>query len=299
MSCKVLAVVGPTAVGKSTAAVQLARRFSGEIINGDSVAVYRRLDIGSAKIPPDQRQGIPHHLLDYVEPDEPYDVRRFQQDGRAAIARIAEDHHLPIVAGGTGLYVKALLYDYEFPEEDQRGATEDPRSTEELVAELKRVDPASAEKIHPHNRRRILRALQIASGGTTKSQREAGQSHQPQYDTLILGLTCPREELKRRIDARVDQMMADGLAAEVEQLSRQVGWQAHSLQAIGYKEFQDYFAGRQTLEETVELIKIHTRQFAKRQYTWWRHQMTVSWYDITEADHFPRMTEAVEQWLRP
>ena len=293
---KVISVVGPTAVGKSKVAIELARQFNGEIINGDSVQVYRELNIGSAKITAEEMMGIPHHLLDYVNVGEEYSVRHFQIDARNKIEEISSRGKMPIVCGGTGLYVKALLYDYEFVEMENDHNEYSDQSTEQLYQRLLEVDPESTRNIHPNNRRRIVRALQLADSGNLKSQQEASQQHIQIYDSYIVGLTMDRELLKQRIGMRVDQMMENGLLEEVTAINDKYDWDAKGLQGIGYKEFRDYFNGRNSLEKTVELIKTHTRQFAKRQYTWWNHQMPVNWYDVTEEGYLERIMEDIGKW---
>ncbi|MBQ3376615.1 MAG: tRNA (adenosine(37)-N6)-dimethylallyltransferase MiaA [Erysipelotrichaceae bacterium] len=293
---KVISVVGPTAVGKSDVAIKLAQRFNGEIINGDSVQVYRELNIGSAKIKEEEMEGIPHHLLDYVNIGEEYSVRHFQLDARKKIEEISERGKLPVVCGGTGLYIKAMLYDYDFVEMENTHEEYEDMSTQELYERLLRTDPKSTEKIHPNNRRRIVRALQLADSGNLKSRQEAGQQHIQIYDSFIVGLTMDRELLKKRIDMRVDMMMDNGLLAEVTALNEKYDWDAKGLQGIGYKEFREYFSGDKTLEETVKTIKTHTRQFAKRQYTWWNHQMPVRWYDVTEEGYLERIIEDIREW---
>ena len=293
---KVISVVGPTAVGKSDVAIKLAQRFNGEIINGDSVQVYRELNIGSAKITEEEMEGVPHHLLDYVNIGEEYSVRHFQKDARKKIEEISEKGKLPVVCGGTGLYIKAMLYDYDFVEMETSHEEYEDLSTEELYERLLEIDPESTEKIHPNNRRRIVRALQLADSGNLKSQQEAGQQHIQIYDSFIVGLTMDREILKQRIDMRVDMMMDNGLLEEVTALYEKYDWDAKGLQGIGYKEFREYFSGEKTLGETVKTIKTHTRQFAKRQYTWWNHQMPVRWYDVTEEGYLDRIIEDIRKW---
>ena len=294
---KVISVVGPTAVGKSDVAIKLAQRFNGEIINGDSVQVYRELNIGSAKIKEEEMEGIPHHLLDCVNIGEEYSVRHFQLDARKKIEEISERGKLPVVCGGTGLYIKAMLYDYDFVEMENTHEEYEDMSTQELYERLLRTDPKSTEKIHPNNRRRIVRALQLADSGNLKSRQEAGQQQIQIYDSFIVGLTMDRELLKKRIDMRVDMMMDNGLLAEVTALNEKYDWDAKGLQGIGYKEFREYFSGDKTLEETVKTIKTHTRQFAKRQYTWWNHQMPVRWYDVTEEGYLERIIEDIREWI--
>ena len=295
---KVLIITGPTASGKSSLAVELAEQFNGEIINGDSIAVYKKLNIGSAKPTAEQQKGIPHHLLDYVEVSEDYNVARFQKDCRQAIEDISRREKLPIVTGGTGLYIKAMLYDYDFrPSETESEEDYSRFSNSELHAMLKEKDRRSAETIHPNNRKRVIRALQIASGGVSKSEQEAGQKHQPIYDSLIIGLTMERERLKERIGQRVDSMISAGLIEEVSRLHEEYSFDLHCFSAIGYREFREYFAKEKTLEETVELIKTHTRQFAKRQYTWFNHQLDVNWFDIEDSDYKTEIRERIKEFL--
>ena len=294
---KVVLIVGPTATGKSSLGVELAEKYNGEIINGDSVAVYEKLDIGSAKITPQQQRGIVHHLLGYKKVEEDYSVAHFQMDGRQAIEEISQKNKLPIVAGGTGLYIKALLYDYQFKAEEGEKNSYEDCSTEQLYEMLKKVDEKSWQQIHAHNRKRIIRALQIAEGGYTKSEIEASQKHEAIYDHLLIGLTMNRDRLKERINQRVDQMMEEGLLEEVKGLFEEYSPDLHCFSAIGYKEFRAYFTGEQTLEETVELIKTHTRQFAKRQFTWFNNQLDINWFDVEEADYQKKIEERIEEFI--
>ena len=297
MSYKVISVVGPTAVGKSDVAVKLAKLFNGEIINGDSVQVYKELDIGSAKITEEEMDGVKHHLLDYVNIGEEYSVKQFQEDARNKIEEISKRGKLPVICGGTGLYIKALLYDYDFVEMETNHNEYEDISTERLYERLLKVDPEATRNIHPNNRRRIVRALQLADGGKLKSEQEAGQQHVQIYDSFILGLTMDRELLKKRIDKRVDLMMENGLLEEVTKINDKYSWDDKGLQGIGYKEFRGYFEGTMTLEETAELIKTHTRQFAKRQFTWWKHQLPVNWYDVMDEGYFEKIINDVSEWI--
>ena len=297
MSCKVLTIVGPTASGKSDLAVKLAEKFNGEIINGDSIQVYKGLDIGSAKISEEEMHGIPHHLLSVREIEEGYSVKDFQDEARKLISDITERGKLPIVCGGTGLYIKALLYDYSFVKENNSKEEYEDEDTASLYQKLQELDPVSAEKIHPNNRKRVVRALQLAETGTTKSEQESAQNHEPVYDAFICGLTMDRNVLKERIDLRVDKMFSNGLIEEVTDLNSKYDWSLQALQGIGYKEFKDYFNGTKSLEEVKTDIKTHTRQFAKRQYTWWNHQLPVRWYDVMKEGTDQQIIEDVSEWL--
>lgn len=295
---KVIAIVGPTASGKSSLAIEAAKKLNGEIISADSMQVYQGMDIGTAKIMPEEMEGIPHHLIDIQPVDSPWNVRQFQKLCRQAIEQIAARGKVPILCGGTGLYVKAALYDYSFEEEEGNWQDIPPEiealTSEQLVAELEKSDPAALEKIHPNNRKRLLRALVMARSGKTKSEREQNQKHQPIYDIYIVGLKGDRAQEIERISQRVDQMFEQGLVEEVERIfsdPQSRTW--NSFQGIGYKEFNDWFSGKESLEQVREKIKIHTRQYARRQMTWFNHQMPVHWYNLKERE---KILDDLEEW---
>lgn len=291
---KVLAIVGPTAVGKTRFGIECAGLFDGEIISGDSVQIYRGLDIGSAKPDRDELSQVRHHLIDIRKADEKYSVKEFQELCRSCIDDISGRGKLPIIVGGTGLYIKAALYDYRFFEEEEEDRPYEDLSNEEIYAILQEKDPAALEKIHINNRRRLVRALNIYEKhrkGISKIKEE--QEHRPIYDCLIIGLTAERKILFERIDKRVDRMMADGLLEEIRGLLEEgISFDDQSMRAIGYKEFRAYFNGEKSLEECVEEVKINSRHFAKRQYTFFNHQMDVHWHD--DADE---AMEEVRRWL--
>lgn len=293
---KVLAIVGPTGVGKTKCSVMLAKQFNGEIISADSMQVYQQMDIGTAKVKEEEKEGIVHYLVDDQSYDQPYNVQLFQTRCRKAIQTIQEKGKLPIICGGTGLYLKAALYDYVFEEEQEDLEYTQflqNKKTEELYQMLKEVDEKSLEKIHPNNRKRIIRALQIAHTGVNKSEREQRQEHKPLYDVYFLGLTCPRELLHERINKRVDQMFDQGLVQEVQTLfSNPETWDYSSFQGIGYKEFKAYFTKKATLEEVKEKIKTNSRRYAKRQYTWFKNQMDVHWFEFDDE----KLMDEIKKW---
>ncbi|HQB33045.1 MAG TPA: tRNA (adenosine(37)-N6)-dimethylallyltransferase MiaA, partial [Erysipelotrichaceae bacterium] len=264
---KVLVIVGPTAIGKTALSVDLAQRFNGEIINGDSIQVYRGLNIGSAKVTENEKKGIVHHLLDYKDLTERYDVATFQKDAREKIREINERGKTAVVVGGTGLYIKALLYDYEFVENpiniDENKYND--LNNEQLHQRLKELDKESAKAIHPNNRKRIIRALILAESGTKKSTQEDKQAGVMIYDVKIIGLTMDRQRLKKRIHLRVDRMIEEGLVEEINQLFSKYSLDSQGFAGIGYKEMIPYYLNQEPLEKCVEKIKTHTRQFAKRQ----------------------------------
>ncbi|HPW52901.1 MAG TPA: tRNA (adenosine(37)-N6)-dimethylallyltransferase MiaA [Erysipelotrichaceae bacterium] len=296
---KVLVIVGPTAIGKTALSVDLAQRFNGEIINGDSIQVYRGLNIGSAKVTENEKKGIVHHLLDYKDLTERYDVATFQKDAREKIREINERGKTAVVVGGTGLYIKALLYDYEFVENpiniDENKYND--LNNEQLHQRLKELDKESAKAIHPNNRKRIIRALILAESGTKKSTQEDKQAGVMIYDVKIIGLTMDRQRLKKRIHLRVDRMIEEGLVEEINQLFSKYSLDSQGFAGIGYKEMIPYYLNQEPLEKCVEKIKTHTRQFAKRQFTWFNNQMKVDWYNIEEDNYLNKIYKEVEEFL--
>ena len=296
---KVLVIVGPTAIGKSSLSINLAKRFNGEIINGDSIQVYKELNIASAKITKEEMNGIPHHLLGYKEVTDDYNVAFFQQDGRKAIEDITSRGKLPIVCGGTGLYIKALLYDYTFLKQEETISNDYSQySNEQLFEMLKQLDFQSSLSIHPNNRKRVIRALDMAKSGSSKSEQEAKQEHKLLYDAKIISLTMDREKLRSRIDQRIEVMLNQGLLDEINYLFSKYPYDLHCFQGIGYKEFIPYYKNIKTLQECIEDVKTHTKQFAKRQYTWFRNQMPVDWYDIENKDYPNNVYKDVEEFLK-
>lgn len=299
---KVLIIVGPTGIGKTKLSISLAKELKGEIISGDSMQVYKDMDIGTAKITQKEMEQIPHHLVDFLFLDEEYNVMKFQALTRTTIKQIKERNHTPILCGGTGLYIKSAIYDYTFKDQVQDESFIKflkLRSNEELWGLLKVVDPKACEKIHPNNVQRMQRAIYMAHCGEKKSDILEEQLHQPIYDAYIIGLTMERDRLYERIDKRVDAMMQQGLLEEINNLvtaNNQV-WKLQSFQGIGYKEWKEYFDGTASVEECVERIKKNSRNFAKRQYTWFKNQMQVHWYDVEEKDYYESIIKDVKEWL--
>lgn len=297
---KVLVIAGPTASGKTSFSIQMAEKYNLEIISGDSIQVYKGLDIGSGKVTEKEKHGIKHYLIDILSPKDSYSVSDFQKMARDLI-----DHSEKpmIIAGGTGLYLKACLYDYTFDEESEDLPSVDPSfekmDEESLYQLLVKVDPKQAEKIHPNNRRRILRSLTIwKRTGKPQSEIVGEQSHKPVYDAFIAGCTMEREKLYQRINNRVEQMFQDGLEEEVRHLLEQgVSFSDTCMQGIGYKEWKPYFEGNSTVEEVKQEIQKHSRQFAKRQYTWLNHQMDVHWFDSTDEKDILRIESEIDTWI--
>lgn len=282
---EVVAIVGPTASGKTALSIELAKKYNGEIINGDSMQIYKGLDIGTAKITAEEMQGVPHHLLSFKEPTESFSVADYQKLVRAKISEIQARGKLPIIVGGSGLYVQAVLYDFQFTEEQVDEVARkayyeelEKLGPEAMHAKLLALDPKTAETIHPNNTRRVIRALEmIELSGVSKASEEHNRGEIPLYRHLIIGLgeNMSRDALYDRINRRVDLMMDKGLLQEVQGLWQQNIRGVQSIQAIGYKEIYDYLDGRCTLEEAIENLKQNSRRYAKRQLTYFRNKMDI------------------------
>jgi tRNA dimethylallyltransferase len=299
MKQKVIAIVGPTAVGKTQLSIEAAKRFNGEIISGDSMQVYRGMDIGTAKITEEEMQGIPHHMLDIKNPDENFSVADFQSYVQQYIEEITARNKLPIIVGGSGLYIQAVLQDYNFADEKR-----DEHLTQKLEAEMERVgieplfqrleeiDPIQAAKIHPHNYRRVLRALEIyEKTGLTMTEYQEKQSNESPYDSMLIGLEMDRDVLYNRINTRIDEMISKGLVDEVRMLLEQGYENYQSMKAIGYKELIPYVKGEQELEECITLLKRNSRRYAKRQFTWFKNKMDVNWYKLESLANNEKFTD--------
>lgn len=290
---KLLVIIGPTAVGKTKLSIEMAKRYNGEIISGDSMQIYRGMDIGTAKIKKDEMEGIPHYLIDIREPFENFSVAEFQLLVRAKIEEIAKKGKLPIIVGGTGLYIQSVIYDYQFSDvpgdESYRLMLEErvqKIGNEALYKELLEVDPGSAAQIHQNNVRRVIRALEIFHL-TGKTMQDFQSTQQPDllYNTAIIGLSMEREKLYERINYRVDAMIEEGLLEEVKGFYQQGLRDCQSIQAIGYKEIYAYLDGKVPLEEAITNLKQNSRRYAKRQLTWFRNKMEVSWFDMTNVEN--------------
>lgn len=296
---KIIVIIGPTAVGKTKTSLELAKALNGEIISGDSMQIYKGMDIGTAKVRKEEMQGIPHYLIDIKEPTDAYSVAEFQQDVRHRIAEIASRGHLPIIVGGTGLYIQSVLFDYQFSEsgkneEVRKGLEKRSREVgfEKLHAELSEIDPKSAANIHPNNVRRVIRALEIFyTTGKTMSEYQETQQPEPLYDVALMGLTMEREILYDRINLRVDMMVEEGLFGEVQNLYDKGLRDCQSIQAIGYKELYAFFDGKVSKEQAIEDLKQNSRRYAKRQLTWFRNKMDVTWFDMTHGDFEQKLSQ--------
>lgn len=282
-------LAGPTAVGKTATSIRLAKAVGGEIISADSMQVYRHMDIGSAKIRPEEMEGVPHYLVDVLEPEEDFNVVRFQQMAKAAAEEIYARGRIPIAAGGTGFYIQALLYDIDFTENDGDSSfrrklekTAEEKGGEYLHSLLQEADPEAALQIHPHNIKRMIRALEFhhQTGGKISEHNETEREKESPYNFAYFVLTDDRSRLYDRIDRRVDLMMEEGLLDEVRFLKeRGVRRDSTAMQGLGYKELYAFLDGEYPLEEAVRIIKRDTRHFAKRQLTWFKRERDVIWAD--------------------
>ncbi|RIL24043.1 tRNA (adenosine(37)-N6)-dimethylallyltransferase MiaA [Staphylococcus gallinarum] len=287
----IIVLVGPTAIGKTEFSIELAKQFNGEIISGDSMQVYRHMDIGTAKISSDEMEGIPHHMIDILNPDEAFSAYEFKSRAEKLITEITERGKTPIIAGGTGLYIQSLIHNYAFEDEEtisetdnkrvqEKMASLEPLSNEALHDYLAEFDPESAKAIHPNNRKRVVRAIEYYQK-TKKllSSRKKNAQYTENYDTLLLGIEMSRQTLYNRINNRVDIMLERGLIDEVKYLVEQGYESCQSMQAIGYKEIVPVIHNEMTIELATEKLKQHSRNYAKRQMTWFKNKLDVIWLD--------------------
>lgn len=303
---KLVVLTGPTAVGKTRLSILLAKRIGGEIVSADSMQVYRGMDIGSAKISPGEMDGVRHHLIDVLDPCEPFDVVQFQCLAKSAIREITMRGHIPILTGGTGFYIQSVVYDIDYTENDAdrsyRADLMSGKSPQTLHEMLKEVDPEAAEAIHPNNIRRTIRALEfyhLTGSRISDHNRKERQKESP-YRLCYFVLNQDRAAVYEKIDRRVDQMLQDGLVEEVKRLKEQgVTSEMTSMKGLGYAELLRYLSGEIPYGEAVRLIKRNTRHFAKRQITWFKREKEVIWIDRDEyGGEDDRILEAMLQILK-
>ena len=282
---KLVVILGPTATGKSRCGIELAKRFRGEIISGDSMLVYRQMNIGTAKPSEEELQSVPHHLVNILNPDSSYSVADFQQQAAETISGITERGNLPILVGGTGLYIKALLEDYQFSEVEEKPelrqqleAFASEQGTGKLFEWLEKEDPAAAARLHPNDIRRVVRALETALSGDRVSQLKREEL---KYDAVVFGLFMDRDFLYERINRRVDRMLEEGLEEEVRSLLKAgVPVDCLSMKSLGYRQMAEYLTGQCDFSTAVENIKKGTRHFAKRQITWYKKMPYIHWFTV-------------------
>ena len=305
MENRLICICGPTASGKTALSVALAQQLHTEIISADSMQVYRGMDIGSAKVMPEEMQGVDHYLIDVLDPEDEFHVVRFQEMAKAALKEIYAKEQIPIVAGGTGFYIQALLYDIDFTEQEEDADLREryakiarEQGNEVLHEMLKKVDPASAEIIHANNVKRTIRALEYfeKTGEPISRHNEQERAKESPYDFRYFVLTDERAHLYERIDRRVDLMLEHGLVEEVKRL-RANGYHKGmvSMQGLGYKEILSYLDGTWSLEEAIYVLKRDTRHFAKRQLTWFRANDKIHWFDVSGYESF---TDLYQEMMR-
>ncbi|MDO4530897.1 MAG: tRNA (adenosine(37)-N6)-dimethylallyltransferase MiaA [Bacillota bacterium] len=304
MKKPLIIIGGPTACGKTGFSIKLAQKLGGEIISADSMQVYRYMDIGTAKVTAEEAEGVPHYLIDELDPDEEYNVMLFQQKAKAYMEEIWAKGKIPILAGGTGFYINALLYDNDFTETENDTSYREEcyrlakeKGAEVLYERLKEIDPEYAANMHANNVKRVTRALEYhyLTGEKFSAHNAAQQEKDTPYDAAVIILNMDREKLYERIELRIDQMLEQGLVEEVQGLlDRGYSPDLVSMQGIGYKEFIPYFNGESTLEEAVTQLKTNTRRFAKRQLTWFRRQIEGLWVDLSKSSSEEAMDEVLE-----
>ncbi|HZG16082.1 MAG TPA: tRNA (adenosine(37)-N6)-dimethylallyltransferase MiaA [Candidatus Bathyarchaeia archaeon] len=302
---KLVVIVGPTAVGKTALSLQLAGQFHGEIISGDSMQVYRKMDIGTAKATPEERSLIPHHLIDIIDPDQDYSVASFQAMAVRLISEINQRQRLPFIVGGTGLYIESVTHQFQFAETPQDPELRerlqriaDVEGNEALHQRLEAIDPITAKRLHPNDVKRIIRAIEIYEVTGYKMAEFQHRAKYSPYDLYMIGLTMDRDKLYERINQRVELMIEAGLVEEVRQLLDQ-GYDPSlvSMQGLGYKELIPYLYGEITLERAVNEIKQRTRHFAKRQLSWFRRMTEIEWFDMTDPAGHEEVLQTITERL--
>lgn len=303
---KVIVIAGPTATGKTALSVRLAKELNTEIISADSIQIYKKLNIGSAKPEKSEMQGIPHHLMDFLEPDSTYSVADYVKDAKAKIDELHAEGKIPIITGGTGLYISSLVDNVEFSDVEVDTTVRDRLNDElkeigidAMYERLKKIDPDSAADIHPNNTKRVIRALEIfeTTGKTKKEQNESSKLNKSPYDFCLIGLNCERELLYERINKRVDIMRKRGLFDEVcDLLSSGVSKDAQSMQGIGYKEVVMALSGEITEDECIELIKKNSRNYAKRQLTWFKRG-EYQWFDCLDNELYEKVKKHIGEFI--
>lgn len=308
MKRPLIILTGPTAVGKTHLSIALAKAVNGEIISADSMQVYKQMDIGTAKIRPEEMDGVPHHLVDILSPKEEFNIVRFQQMAKSAMEEIYQKGRIPILVGGTGFYIQAVLYDIDFTETcEDKGYREElwklaQKEGDEAVHNLlKKKDPKAAEEIHPHNVKKVIRALEFykSTGRPISEHNEEQRKKESPYHFLYLVLNQDREILYKRIEKRIDQMIEEGLLEEVKSLKAQgCHKDMVSMKGLGYKEILSYLDGEMEFSEAIELLKKETRHFAKRQLTWFRREKEPVWIQKGEFENEDQILEYILKLLK-
>ena len=304
---QILAIVGPTAVGKTKLSLRLAQDLAGEIISADSMQIYKGMDIGTAKATSEERKIVPHHMIDIVDPEQEFSVADFQSEVDELIPKIDQRGKLPMLVGGTGLYIKSVIQGFLFPDmekdwelRNRLEAEAEEKGTEHVHDKLKEVDPKLADKLHPNDLRRVIRGIEVyrQTGKTITHFKQKAKERPPRYEADKIGLFREREKLYERINKRVDNMIEQGLVTEVKNLYQQgYDLELTSMQALGYKQLIKHFEGEYDLEEAIRLIKRDTRHFAKKQLTWFKRDDSIKWFDVEEYG-FNELVTAVKNEIK-
>jgi len=308
MNNKIIVIVGPTAVGKTYVSVELAKKLNTEVISADSMQIYKGMDIGTAKVSNEEKQGINHHMINLINPDENYSVSDFKNDAESMIDNMLSENKIPVIVGGSGLYVNSLIYDLDFGNAKSDNKLRDyytyyyeEHGQDALFEKLKKIDPESAEKIHKNNVKRVVRALEVydITGKKFSELNTDIRKQSTKYNCILVGLSMDRKILYQRINQRVDKMLTDGLIEEVRSLLEK-GYDKNliSMQAIGYKEIIDYLEGNVTLEDAVNILKRNTRRFAKRQYTWFLRDDNVKWFQVEDVNEIDMTLDKINEYLK-
>lgn len=308
MSNKIIVIAGPTAVGKTYVSVELAKKLNTEVVSADSMQIYKGMNIGTAKVTNDEMQGIVHHMINIVNPDENYSVSDFKSDAEKIIDNMLLEDKIPVIVGGSGLYVNSLIYDLDFGKAKSDRKIRDyynyyykSHGEDALYEKLQKIDPKATEKIHKNNTKRVIRALEVYDiTGTRFSELNTDiRKANSKYECILVGLSMDRKLLYERINKRVDEMISEGLVDEVKDMLNK-GYHKNlvSMKAIGYKEIIDYLEGNMSLEEAVNILKRNTRRFAKRQYTWFLKDKNVKWFEIKDINEIDLTVNDVYEYLK-
>lgn len=307
MNNTIIVIVGPTAVGKTKVSIELAKKLNTNIISADSMQIYNHMDIGTAKVTEKEAEGIQHHMIDLINPDEKYSVSDFKQEASIIIDNLLKNNKVPVIVGGSGLYVNSLIYDLDFgkvkSDENIRNyyiEYYNKNGKDELYNLLKKIDIDSANKIHKNNVKRVIRALEYykLTGEKFSSTNTSIRKPNNKYNCIVVGLTMNRDLLYSRINKRVDIMIKDGLVKEVNKLL-DMGYTKElvSMQGIGYKEIIDYLNGNSNLDDAIEILKTNTRRFAKRQYTWFNKDENIRWFDLSDIDNIQSNINIIYEYI--
>jgi len=307
MSNKIIVIVGPTAVGKTHVSLELAKKLDTEIISADSMQIYKGMDVGTAKITEDEKGGIIHHMIDIVSPDEDYSVSEFKKDAEVIIDNLLLKNKIPVIVGGSGLYINSLIYDLDFGNTKSNDKIREyytyyykEHGEDALYDKLMKIDPESGEKIHKNNVKRVIRALEVydITGRKFSELNTDIRKESKKYDRILIGLSMERKTLYERINQRVDEMLSNGLVEEVRTLIES-GYDKNlvSMRGIGYKEIIDYIEGNMDLEEASYILKRNTRRFAKRQYTWFLRDKHIRWFSMDNMDDIDNTIKGISEYI--